>query len=105
VLDSVSRVADDVSDPDLIDARRRIARLLAIYADVEDLVQIGAYARGSNPEADVAIAMHDRIEQLLCQGLSERQAFDVSRAALIRLAKECADALGAKKQQRQRGSA
>jgi flagellum-specific ATP synthase len=104
VLDSVSRVADDVSDNDLIAARRRIARLLAIYADVEDLVQIGAYARGSNPEADVAIAMHDRIEQLLCQGLDEREQFDAARAAIIRLAQECTDTRAAT-QQRQRGVA
>ena len=45
VLDSVSRVADDVSDAELISARRTLARLLALYTDVEDLVQIGAYAR------------------------------------------------------------
>ena len=43
---AISRVADDISDPDHTRARQRAARLLALYREVEDLVQIGAYARG-----------------------------------------------------------
>src|SRR5690606_17694614 len=65
VLDSVSRVADDVCDLAHIEARRQIVRLMAVYRDVEDLVQIGAYAPGSNPEADVAIEYRARIVELL----------------------------------------
>lgn len=93
VLDSVSRVADDVSDEELIAARRTVARLLAQFTDVEDLVQIGAYARGSNPEADVAIAMHGRIETLLRQGLGDLEAFDEARTKVLRLAQESQELL------------
>ncbi|MCC6676960.1 MAG: FliI/YscN family ATPase [Phycisphaerales bacterium] len=86
VLDSVSRVADDVTDRDHQAARRRVLRMLAVYNEVEDLVQIGAYARGSNPEADVAIEHHAAIIALLRQGRDEAQPFEASRAALLKLA-------------------
>jgi flagellum-specific ATP synthase len=93
ILDSVSRVADDVSDPLHVNARRQIARLMAQYRDVEDLVQIGAYARGSNPQADVAIDFQPRIRELLQQGKDERQAFEQARGVMVKLALESGDAL------------
>jgi FliI/YscN family ATPase len=86
VLDSVSRVADDVCDEEHIRARQQVLRLLAIYREVEDLVQIGAYARGSNPEADVAIDLHPQLNELLRQGKGDATPFDVSRATLLKLA-------------------
>jgi flagellum-specific ATP synthase len=93
ILDSVSRVADDVSDPMHVNARRQIARLMAAYRDVEDLVQIGAYARGSNPQADIAIDFQPRINELLQQGKNDRQPFDQARAVMVKLALESGDAL------------
>lgn len=99
VLDSVSRVADDVSDDDHIAARKVIVRLLAAYAEVEDLVQIGAYARGSNPEADVAIDYHPRINEMFRQGRFEVQPFETTRAHLLRLAMDSSEALGKLKQE------
>ena len=100
VLDSVSRVADDVSDPEVIAARRRVSRLMAIHADVEDLVQIGAYARGSNPEADVAIDLMPRINGLLRQALDEPEDAASARASLLRLAAEAEEAVEAIREQR-----
>lgn len=99
VLDSVSRVADDVADKELIDARRCITRLIATYKDVEDLVQIGAYARGSKPEADVAISMMPRIDAILRQTLAERQPFSTARTEFVRLALECAQLIDAPRPQ------
>ncbi len=88
VLDSVSRVADDVSDPEHAAARRRVMRLLAIYRDVEDLVQIGAYAKGTNPEADIAIQLNPRINELLRQGRDEFVPFERAREQMIQIARE-----------------
>lgn len=88
VLDSVSRVADDVTEPAHQQARRQILRLLAVYCEVEDLVQIGAYARGSNPEADVAIELYPAITELLRQSASEAPTFEQSKAALLRLSEQ-----------------
>lgn len=93
VLDSVSRVADAVCDPEHVEARRRILRLLATYAQVEDLVQIGAYARGARPESDVAIDLHPPITSLLRQGEDECEPFERSRERLIGLATQAAQAL------------
>lgn len=83
VLDSVSRVADDISEKDHIMARQRAARLLALYREVEDLVQIGAYARGSSPEHDVAIEVQPAITAMLRQGKGETTPFERSKADLV----------------------
>lgn len=93
VLDSISRVADDVSEKTHIAARRQIVRQLAAYREIEDLLQIGAYAHGSNPEADVAIAYHPRIVEMLRQGRDERQPFEQARAHMVKLAMEAGDLL------------
>lgn len=88
VLDSVSRVADEVSEGPHVAARRQIVRLMAAYRQVEDLVQIGAYAKGSSPEADVAIRFHPQITEILQQGGRDREAFESARSRLIKLAME-----------------
>lgn len=71
VLESVSRVADRVADADHHAAAREILRLVSDYRQVEDLVNIGAYAAGSNPDFDLAIATKPVIDQLLQQGGAE----------------------------------
>ena len=97
VLDSVSRVADEVTDKPHQAARRQIARLLALYREVEDLVQIGAYARGANPETDVAIEMRGSLEELLRQGPGEVEAFDTARSRLITLAVKAGEEIAKRK--------
>jgi flagellum-specific ATP synthase len=93
VLDSVSRVADDVCDQLHVAARQQVVRLLAIYRDVEDLVQIGAYAPGSNPEADIAIEYRPRILDLLRQGKGDKTTFAAARDELVKIAMESGEAL------------
>lgn len=88
VLDSVSRVADDVCDAAHTAARRQIVRFLAAYKQVEDLVQIGAYSRGSNPAADVAIRYRDAMLDLLQQDLKSSEPFEQSRGRMLKLAIE-----------------
>jgi flagellum-specific ATP synthase len=97
VLDSVSRVADDVSDTTHAAARRQAMRLLAVYREIEDLVQIGAYAAGSNPEADAAITYYPRLTELLRQGRDEQTPFDESRERLIKIVLEANDMIQRKK--------
>jgi flagellum-specific ATP synthase len=95
VLDSVSRVADDVTDQAHIAARRQLVRMLATYRGVEDLVQIGAYARGSNPEADVAISYHPQIIDVLQQQLRAHDAggFPAAKDRIVKLAIEIGSSL------------
>ncbi|MFO0860187.1 MAG: FliI/YscN family ATPase [Phycisphaerales bacterium] len=103
VLDSVSRVADDVTDSPHQAARRQLLRLMAVYRDVEDLVQIGAYARGSNPEADVAIELQPAINDLLRQAGSDAPTFDQCRSSLLKLTEQ-ANALLARLQRTKRAA-
>lgn len=88
VLDSVSRVAGDVTDRQHQAARLHIQKLLAAHREVEDLVQIGAYAKGSNMMADVAIALRHKLDGLLRQGADDREAFEDSKKRLLSLAVE-----------------
>jgi len=86
VLDSVSRVAGDVAQQGHLAARQQIAKLMAEYKQIEDLLQIGAYAQGGNPVADTAIDMIDVISELLQQRTSERAQFKPACDMMIKLA-------------------
>lgn len=88
LLESVSRVADDVCDKPHIAARRTILRLLAAYAEAEELINIGAYARGSNPDCDVAIEMKEAIDAFLRQEVDEKAEYAATCRALIELSLE-----------------
>lgn len=73
-LGSISRVMSDVTTSEHQQAASLIGRLIASYNEVEDLLNIGAYAAGSNPDFDLAIAARPMIDQLLRQGRSEGPA-------------------------------
>jgi flagellum-specific ATP synthase len=103
VLDSISRVADDVCDKAHAECRRQVMKLLSTYREVEDLVQIGAYAHGSNPEADVAIEYRPRILELLQQRRDDAQPFEQSRSIMVKLALESGEALNRRIKERARG--
>ena len=85
VLGSISRVADQVSDQNHLNARRHVSRLLAAYREAEELIQIGAYAKGSNPDVDAAIAMRGAIDAFLKQGAHERNEYPRTLRSLIEL--------------------
>jgi flagellum-specific ATP synthase len=88
VLDSVSRVAMSVADATHRAAMTQVGRMLALYREVEELVRIGAYARGADAETDTAIDMAPEIEHLLRQSVDERAGFDRARSELVRVAME-----------------
>ena len=86
---SISRVAPHVIDAEHEAARVEILRLLAAHRNVEDLVSVGAYAAGSNPLADRALAAKPAIDTFLQQGAAGRSAppaFAATRAQLLALA-------------------
>ncbi len=87
VLGSISRVCDQVIDAEHREAKREVLKLVAAYRQVEDLVNIGAYAAGSNPDFDLAIACKPMIDQLLQQGRNEKVAggYTAARGLLMAL--------------------
>jgi flagellum-specific ATP synthase len=90
VLESISRVMVDVVDDGHLAAAREIRSVLAVWSEIEDLVNIGAYAEGANPEYDVAVKSKQRIDTFLQQGMYDKVSMDESRASLIELADEIA---------------
>nr|WP_281492116.1 hypothetical protein [Desulfosarcina cetonica] len=58
---------------------------MATYRKAEDLINIGAYASGSNPKIDLAIRMIDPIKQYLRQDVHEAASFEESVNALASL--------------------
>jgi flagellar biosynthesis/type III secretory pathway ATPase len=92
ILASISRVADQVSDQNHLRARRHLSRLLSAYKEAEELIQIGAYAKGSNAEVDAAIALKPMLEAFLRQGSHERCDLPVSLRGLVELSLSAASA-------------
>jgi flagellum-specific ATP synthase len=82
VLESVSRVMHDVATPEHRHAAAEGRRHLATYRDAEDLVQIGAYARGSNADIDAALDHRPRLLELLRQAPDELSEFQDTLARL-----------------------
>jgi flagellum-specific ATP synthase len=85
VLKSISRCQKDVIDERHLAAVAKLRDIMAVYAKNEDLINIGAYERGSDPRIDAAIVMNEKINAFLRQGIGEHNSFDETRSALITL--------------------
>jgi flagellum-specific ATP synthase len=85
VLESISRVMIDIVPREHLDAARRLQHHVAVHRRAQDLINIGAYKHGSNPEIDRAIAMIARIETFLRQDIDERSEFRTAVHGLIEL--------------------
>ncbi|MCG3137971.1 MAG: putative ATP synthase YscN [Phycisphaerae bacterium] len=85
-LNSISRLMVDVVDKPHYQAAQVVRRVLGTWNDIEDLVNIGAYAKGTNPRFDVAIDMKPSIDRFLMQAIEDRAELATSRTGLIQLA-------------------
>ncbi len=81
VLSSISRVMRDIVTPEHYDHAGFVKNKLAVYRDAQDLINIGAYKKGSNPDIDEAIALNGTIDGFLRQAVDEEAAFgDITRS-------------------------
>ena len=71
VLKSVSRTMPKAADPAFLPVVTRAKQVMATYADMEELIRLGAYRAGSSPEVDEAIRLHEPLERFLGQGKEE----------------------------------
>jgi flagellum-specific ATP synthase len=78
VLASVSRCMSDIVEKEHKDAANELKKSMAIYANSEDLINIGAYVKGSSAEIDDAIAKHATINDFLTQSVDEKFAIEDS---------------------------
>ncbi|SFR95830.1 flagellar protein export ATPase FliI [Anaeromicropila populeti] len=76
VLQSISRVMSSIVADEHKDVAGKLKNVLATYNEAEDLINIGAYKKGSNKNIDYAIEKIDLVNQFLCQGVYEKYAFD-----------------------------
>jgi flagellum-specific ATP synthase len=77
---SISRAMVNLVKPSHLENIRRFKSLFSRYQRSRDLISVGAYAAGSDPQLDQAIGMYPKFEELLQQSLSQRAAFDASVA-------------------------
>jgi flagellum-specific ATP synthase len=71
ILKSVSRTMPRAAEPAHLATINRARRVMATYADMEELIRLGAYRAGSSPEVDEAIRLHEPLERFLAQGKDE----------------------------------
>ncbi len=83
VLNSVSRLMANLVKPDQLQAASRLRQLLATYKQSEDLINIGAYVKGSNSNIDEALKYHNKILNFLCQDINERSDYNETIKKLI----------------------
>jgi flagellum-specific ATP synthase len=88
VLDSISRLMPAVTEPEHREHAALLRRLMAVYARSEDLVRIGAYKPGSDPDLDRALRARGAMRAFLTQEAHEQVHFADCRKGLAALAAE-----------------
>ncbi len=80
---SVSRLMTNLVTDEHKDASAKLREVLARYSEAEDLINIGAYVKGSNPKIDYAISKIDQVNEFLKQGTFEKVEFEDTVQHLI----------------------
>ncbi len=88
VLASVSRVMSDIISNEHKKAAFEMKKTMAVYSDAEDLINIGAYVKGSNPDIDYAIEKHSAVNDFLTQATDESFDFDNTLETMMDIVKE-----------------
>ncbi|MDO9498344.1 MAG: FliI/YscN family ATPase [Nocardioides sp.] len=76
VLESISRVTSAVTTPEQREAAIQLRRMLAAHRSVRELVEIGAYVSGTDPDADAALARMPQINDFLRQPMDAATPLD-----------------------------
>lgn len=82
ILQSVSRVMPEITSEAQRTAAGWLREALATYKNAQDLINIGAYQRGSNPQIDLALELHEPIRNYLRQAVEEHVRFEEAVANL-----------------------
>jgi flagellum-specific ATP synthase len=82
VLQSISRCMSQIAAREHKRLAGKLKNVLATYNEAEDLINIGAYKSGSNPEIDYAISMIGQVNRFLQQEVDEKVSFEESVSRL-----------------------
>ncbi|MCF7955413.1 MAG: FliI/YscN family ATPase [Phycisphaerae bacterium] len=85
ILQSISRLMGVVVSREHLAASNKLKEIYAVYADAEDLINIGAYVSGSNRRIDGAVALIGQINTFLIQSVRERSSFNETSRRLIEI--------------------
>jgi flagellum-specific ATP synthase len=86
VLKSISRLAPEIAPEPVMRAAAGVRDMLSTYRDAQDLIQVGAYAAGSDPRIDLSIAAQPAIDAFLRQKVTDGSPAEVSLKMLAQLA-------------------
>jgi flagellum-specific ATP synthase len=98
ILQSISRLMPVVVSKEHQHAAQKLKEIYAIYTDAEDLINIGAFAAGSNRHIDGAIALIERINAFLIQPIRERTDFKETVRQLTAITQSWGELLGSQTQ-------
>lgn len=76
VLASISRCMSSIASPEHKQAAGKLRNVLATYSEAEDLINIGAYKKGSNRDIDYSIEKIGEVNEYLCQGVYEKFTYE-----------------------------
>lgn len=88
VLKSISRIMNNIVSDDHVKAAERLRELLSTYINSEDLINIGAYKKGTSAEIDEAITRYPQILNFLKQSTNEKVSINESVEALLQLVRK-----------------
>ncbi len=88
VLGSVSRLMPDLIPQPYIQKAGKIREWISVYQKAEDMINIGAYVKGSNPKIDIALKRIDAVNKFLIQRSDERVRVENALAGVEELAKD-----------------
>jgi flagellum-specific ATP synthase len=78
ILDSISRLMIDISTPEHLALAAKAREIVATFRESEDLINIGAYVKGSSARIDYAISKINEINQFFRQNIEELSDFETS---------------------------
>lgn len=88
ILQSISRVMSQIVADDHKKAAGKLKNVLATYQEAEDLINIGAYKNGSNPDIDYAISKIQQVNEFLMQQVDDKLTFEQEIAMLKEIFEE-----------------
>ncbi len=88
VLQSISRVQSEIVPKDQLQSSRRLRSVLAKYKENEELITMGAYTPGADPELDRARSVMDEVNAILRQDMMENTPYETTMKQVVQVAKK-----------------
>ena len=88
VLGSISRLMSAIATPEHKEAAAKLRKILSMYRENKDLIDVGMYQPGSNPKLDIAIQMMPQVNAFLQQSTSDIVSMDTTVQTLVDMMKD-----------------